>query len=369
METTEKAPDLKGFGFKLVNDEGELSVTIKGYYGEEEHVTVPGLIQGLKINKIDIEAFKGNDKVKKITVEKGITVIDNNAFEDCTELAEVELPDGLLFIHYEAFKGCKKLAKINFPESVLDIYDSAFENCEELTCVFIPKDVQHLDKDAFQGCVKLKEIAADDENLYFSTQDGVLFDKTQTILIRYPEGKKDAKYKVPDTVVDIENDAFKNCRELAAVTLPARLCGLGGDTFSGCEKLEQITVQDGNPRFITSNGVLFDKEKKKLLFYPYGRKETEYAVPAGIERIKSDAFFKCKNLKSASFPESLVMIERGAFRDCESLLSITLPEKLKGICSGAFSGCKQIKKVTLPRKTRIGRNAFEGLSAEFVYLD
>jgi len=369
METTEKSPDLKDFQFNLVNDEDDLSVNIAGYHGEDEHITIPGYVQGLKINKIDSEAFKGNDKVKRITIEKSISVIESNAFEDCSELTEIELPDGLLEIGNDAFKGCKKLSKIQFPESILTISNNAFENCEELTSVFIPKEVYRLYENTFSCCVKLKEFIVDNRNLYYSTNDGVLFNKTQDALIKYPEGKKDTSYKVPDTVIDIRAESFINCKKLIDVTLPGRFFGLCAGTFKGCENLEKVTVQDGNPIFLTIDGVLFDKKKKTLLFYPFNKKGTEYAIPDGIERIKIEAFFNCKNLETVSFPESLKMIERGAFANCENLLSITLPANLKGICAGAFCGCKQLKKVTLSRKTRIGYGAFGGLSAEFVYLD
>jgi len=367
METTEKTPDLKGFEFKLGNNEDELIVSIKGYHGENEHVIIPGYAQGLRIIRIESEAFKGNEKVKKITIEKGITVIESNVFENCSELTEVELPDGLLEICDEAFKGCKKLLKIQFPESILKIYNNSFENCEELTSVFIPKDVSRLYKTTFSGCVKLKEFNVDNENLYFSTIDGVLFNKTKDMLIKYPEGKEDINYKVPDTVTDIGEEAFINCRELVSINLPERLYGLCIGTFKGCEKLEQVTVQDGNSRFISIDGVLFDKEKKTLLFYPYNKKETVYAIPDGIERIRIEAFYNCKNLKSVIFPESIKMIEQGAFANCENLISIKLSENLKGICGCAFSGCENLQIVYLSRKTRIGHKAFEGLSAVLIY--
>ena len=369
METTEKTPDLKDFQFNLVNDEDDLSVNIAGYRGEDEHITIPGYVQGLKINKIENEAFKGNDKVKKITIKEDISVIESNAFEDCSELTEIELPDGLIKIGNEAFKGCKKLSKIQFPESLLNISNKAFENCEELTSVFIPKEVQRLYKDTFSGCVKLKEFIVDDENLYFSAIDGVLFNKTQDVLIKYPEGKNNKSYIVPDTVIDIGEESFINCKELVNITLPVRLSGLCVGTFKDCENLEKVIVQEDNPRFLTIDGVLFNKEKKALLFYPLNKKGTEYAIPDGIERIKMDAFSKCKNLISVIFPESLKMIEMEAFGGCENLLSITLPENLKGICYGAFCGCNKLQKITLSRKTRIGHGAFEGLSAEFVYID
>jgi len=372
METTNKTINLKDFELELNNDEGDLSVKITSYKGKAGYVTIPGYIQGLQVERIGMGAFKGNDKIKKITIEKGVTVIDFDAFKDCTELIEVELPDGLLEIDMCAFSKCRNLAKIRFPESVLSISYLVFEDCEKLTSVFIPKEVQDLSCDTFSGCSELKEIIVDDENLEYSTLDGILFNEAKTLLIKYPEAKKGASYIVPDTVNYIEPRAFMNCRELVTVTLPGRLCGFGlrAYTFIGSEKLEQVIAQDDNSRFITIDGVLFDKDRKTLLFYPCGKKETEYAIPAGIDRIGMEAFKSCKNLKAVTFSESLRMIEKGAFAECENLVSITLPVNLKGICGSAFTCCKQIKKVTLSRKTRIGHGAFdEGLPVEFVYID
>jgi hypothetical protein len=134
-------------------------------------------------------------------------------------------------------------------------------------------------------------------------------------------------------------------------------------------KLKEIIVDDKNPKFSTINGVLFDKRRKTMLFYPYGRKETEYAIPAGIKRINETVFKNCKNLESVIFPKSLKSIEKGAFENCENLTSITLPAGLKYIRDYAFTGCKRLKKVTLSQKTKIGHRAFDDSSVEFVYLD
>jgi len=372
MEMMEKTINLKDFDFELENDEGELSVIVRRYKGKDEHVTIPGYINGLQVKKIDFGAFKGNDKIKKITIEKGVTVIDYCAFENCTELTEVELPDGLLEICYEAFDGCGKLAKIQFPESILEIGNLAFKDCEKLTSVFIPKDVEDLGYSTFTCCSELKEIIVDDDNLEYSTIDGILFNKSKTILIKYPEGKNGYKYEVPDTVNYFENLAFLNCRELITITLPCKFNGfeISAHTFAGSQKLEQVIAQDDNPGFTTIDGVLFDKGRKTLIFYPCGKKESEYTIPDGIERIAMRAFNNCKNLKTVTFPESLRMIEKYAFADCENLTSITLPINLKGICSLAFFRCKQLKKVSLARMTRIGRKAFdEGLPIEFIYID
>jgi hypothetical protein len=239
--------------------------------------------------------------------------------------------------------------------------------------VFIPKKVYYLEDYIFDGCGKLKEIIVDDENIEFSSVDGVLFNKAQTVLIRYPEKKEGASYTVPDTVIDIEGNAFRNCKELVNVTLPRRLYSLHAGDFCGCEKLEQLIIPDGNPIYTSIDGVLFDKEQKMLLIYPQGKKETKYIIPDGIDRIKEMTFSNCKNLETIIFPESLKMIENRAFTGCENLDSITIPSGLKGICGdimfSTFDGCKQLKKITLSRKTKIGHAVFDDLSVELVYID
>ena len=315
MEITEKTINLKNFEFELENDEGELSVIVRRYNGKDEYVTIPGYINGLQVKVIDYGAFKDNVKIKKITIEKGVTVIGYHAFMNCTELIDIELPEGLLEIRGEAFNGCGKLSKIQFPESILIIGNFAFQDCDKLTSVFIPKDVYDLGDCSFTSCSELKEIIVDEDNLEYSTMDGILFNKAKTLLIKFPEAKKGVSYIVPDTVNYFYNLAFVYCRELVSITLPGSFCGfdISSSIFIGSYKLEQVIAQDDNPGFTTIDGVLFDKKLKTLLFYPRGKKETEYTIPAGIDRIAMGAFRSCKYLRSVSFPESLRIIERHAF--------------------------------------------------------
>jgi len=371
MEMTEKSINLKDFEFELENDEGELSVNVRRYNGNDEHVTIPGYINGFQVKEIGYSAFENNDKIKKIIIEKGVTVIGHNAFMNCSELTEVELPESLLKIRSEAFDGCRKLVKIQFPESIFIIDYLAFQSCEKLTSVFIPKDVQDLGDSTFANCRELKEIIVDDENLDYSVLDGILFNKAKTLLLKYPEAKNGASYIIPDTVNHFDNLAFINCKELVTVSLPKKFCCFDlRTTFSGSEKLEQVIAHDDSPAFTTIDGVLFDKEQKTLIFYPCGKKKSEYKIPDGIDRIGKYAFQSCKNLNAVTFPESLRMIEEYAFSECENLTSITLPINLKGICNYAFFRCKQLKKVSLAKKTIIRHKAFEEcLPVEFVYID
>jgi hypothetical protein len=288
-ETTKKSISskdykLKDFTLKVNNRSDDPSLTILEYKGKDAHVTIPGYIKDLQIKKIGKDAFSNNTDIKKITIKQGVTFIENTAFGDCTELTDVELPDGLLKIGNEAFFGCKKLAKIRFPESLLSIGSHAFIGCEELTSIFIPKKVQYLGGNKFSecslDCSRLKEIVVDDGNNKFSSLDGVLFNKAKTLLIKYPEGKEDASYRVPDTVISIKDRAFNCCKNLIAVTFPEKFLSLPAGIFSGCKRLKKVTLS------------------QKTKIEPYAFLDSSVKYVTGIDKITLKKMRKKENAKS-----------------------------------------------------------------------
>jgi len=265
METTE-------YHYKLLNYHLEFddymcsSIIIKShksYDKKEDQLTIPGYIRGLQVKKIGENAFQEDNIIKKIIFEKGITTIESYAFFNCSKLTEIELPEGLLEIKSWAFAFCENIEKIHFPESILGISSCVFTNCKKLTSVFIPKGLIDLCSDTFSDCSNLKEIIVDEENLEYSSLDGVLFNKEKTVLVEYPAGKKDKNYIVPDTVIGIESAAFIDCNKIITITLPGSLLDLLTCAFLGCDKLEKIIVQEDNYRFKDIDGVLFDKSQKK----------------------------------------------------------------------------------------------------------
>ena len=78
-----------------------------------------------------------------------------------------------------------------------------------LTSVTIPDSVTTIGEAAFGGCFSLIAITVDALNSsYSSSADGVLFNKSQTTLIQYPEGKA-AGYTIPSSVTSIGDDALR----------------------------------------------------------------------------------------------------------------------------------------------------------------
>ena len=152
--------------------------------------------------------------------------------------------------------GCDKSANgaITIPSKidgkpVTSIGDGAFYNCTSLTSITIPNSITSIGKNSFITCWSLTNINVASGNNYFSSKDGILFNKDKTTLIRYPEGSKRAVYSIPSTVRNIGEDAF-SYSNLKSITIPDSVTSIGSWAFTYCDSLTSITI----PSSVTSIG-------------------------------------------------------------------------------------------------------------------
>ena len=108
--------------------------------------------------------------------------------------------------------------------------------------VTIPNSVTAIGKDALYDCSGLTDIMVLSNNQNYTSKNGVLFNKDKTVLIQYPQGKKDACYIIPNGVTTIGNDAFRGCTGLTDITIPNSVSTIGEYAFAACDNIEKVTA-------------------------------------------------------------------------------------------------------------------------------
>ncbi len=275
-------------------------VTIEGYHGSDTDIVIPSSIE-----------------------EYPVTSIGNLAFEYCGGLTSITIPDGVTWIGDRAFYECSGLTSITIPDSVTSIGYGAFGHCSGLTSINV-----------------------DGNNNYYSSQDGILFNKTKTEIICYPSGKTATSYTIPDSVTSIGDRAFDGCDGLTSITIPDSVTSIGESAFSGCSGLTSITIPDG----VTSIG--------HDAFYKCSGL-TSITIPDSVTNIGDRAFYECSGLTSITIPDGVTSIGDYAFYDCRGLTSITLSNSVTSIVDSAFHGCSGLTSITIPDSvTSIGNRVF-----------
>ena len=292
---------------------------------------------------------------------KPVTSIGNGAFWGCTGLTSITIPNSVTSIGGEAFRGCTGLTSITIPNSVTSIGDYAFYKCTGLTSITIPNSVTSIGDLAFEDCTGLTSINVASDNNYYSSNNGVLFNKKKTALIRYPEGKSQTSYTIPNSVTRIGYGAFRGCTGLTSITIPNSVTSIASWAFDGCTGLTSINVASGNNYYSDNNGVLFNKKKTELIRYPEGKSQTSYTIPNSVTSIGKGAFGYCTGLTSITLGNSVTSIGGYAFEYCTGLTSITIPNSVTSIGDSAFSRCTGLTSITLGNSvTSIGDCAFSG---------
>ncbi|MCX4317977.1 MAG: leucine-rich repeat domain-containing protein, partial [Lachnospiraceae bacterium] len=335
--------------------------------------------------------FQGRYDIKKAVVEEGVTSIGNSMFSGCYMLTEISLPNSLTSIGNFAF--CESSIKsLTIPEEVTSIGLGAFED-SDLIRISIPAKVASMDA-PFRMCCDLSFIEVDKNNMNYSSQDGVLFDKSQSTLFCYPPKKAGESYGIAKSVKKIEDWAFLDCRSLKNIYIPEGLTEIGegafadcthlrnvklpknmekitDSIFSGCSSLEDISI----PEHVTSIGdsSFYDCISLKNIVLPTGVKQIgsyafsdcinlkEVIIPQSVTRIREDAFCRCRSLTDILLPQKIEELEEEIFYECRSLCGIAIPENVKSIGYNAFAGCENLADITLPESvTSIGSGAFGG---------
>ena len=278
--------------FKIANDE----LTISG----------TGAMTNFTSGSTPWNAFLS--KIKKVTVEDGITAIGNNSFANAVNLSDVSLPSSLTSVGTYAFSSCGKLTSIDIPDSTADIGMYAFNGCTGLTEITFSGSIGAM---AFNNCSALKTATAE-------------------------EGVK-----------TIGTMAFNNCSSLETLNLPKSLEKFDTTAFNGCSAVKKITVKDGGI-YSVQNGLLCEGTK---IIYAVPSTSGALVIPEGITEIGASVFAQNKNITSVTFPSTLKTIGNAAFSGSGISGVLNLSKNITSYGAQCFQACSGITEVNFETNT------------------
>ena len=404
-----------------------------------------------RVTDLGAEAFKGCVRLTQISFPASLTVIGDNAFEstklssvtfaekgNLTEigasaftklpLASLKFPASLQTIGESAFYQNQSLTSVEFAADGADltIGDYAFQKCEKLESIAIPKNVVGIGEGVFLDCKKLASVTVDENNQYFVTNDGLLFDKGYTRLLFYPAGKT-GTLTLPEQMTSIGAGVFKGNESLTGIVIPENVTFIGKEAFMNCENLETVEFLTGGTQeeLILEEGVFhwchaltsvvnFPDRVKKIpdRFMQGTNKVTEFVIPDSVESIGMMAFWATP-FETVTIPASVTFIGLGAFGSNpagvttsmtivfeegdkplslenakvgpgtsalsnnygvfeynERLTSVTLPKRLTNISNKMFQYCSALTQITIPSGViSVGLDPFKGSAVESVIFE
>ena len=244
-----------------------------------------------------------------------VTGIGDHAFEMCTGLTSVTLPEGLTTIGVNAFCNCGNLPSVVIPSSVTDIGNYAFANCANLELVKVWASVPPtLGTGAFDNnkssgrTIKVLKDCILGYQIQWSSYSGSIEgfedftinniwyryrNASELKVIRKPNNEKytgtiDIPASVENCLVTvIADEAFDQCPDLTAVTLPNSLKIIGNNAFNGCTGLTAIDIPGGvtdieTNAFYDCTSLAFVKVNAPTPPTLYGN-ETFKNAPAGLK--------------------------------------------------------------------------------------
>jgi hypothetical protein len=310
-----------GFVYELEGD----NARILFYYGDSDKVDFPSDIDGHKVTKIGsddtpeeessekeyfLEMYSSapNKSIEEITIPDTVTEMGYFCFRYYKSLKNIKLSNSLKEISYQGFYHCDSLKSIVIPSGVETIKDDAFADCKQLSSVKLSDSVKNIGYGAF-GNTALKSL-----HITKNVSSIKLWETSQ----HFFDGNDISRYV----------HAFQNT------------------------PITNITVDKANESYSAKNGVLYNKKKTKLLYYPIAKKAKKFTVPKTVEKISKKAFYGNSKLSKIQFKSNKLKTINGCFEGCTSLKSINLPKSVKNIEAYSFYGCKNLKKITIPKSIK-----------------
>ena len=371
--------------------EGNFIARLVKYKGYSESVSVPTVIitdsAEYTVIYVNKKAFSENRRIKTVKLPNTLRGFGERAFENCTSLESIVIPDSVDRISESMFSGCSSLKSVEFspsieyimngafgrsglefvalPKTVTSIYDFAFAECENLKLVYIPETVVKNEYYAFVDCTNATIYCAAAKQPETWKE---LWNEDGGTVVWGHSVPADSTFELKFATKSDGTAAVTEClSESSSVEVPMMVMvdssayfvtSITGQPFFNCRNLSSINVDSENKIFASVDGVLYNKEKTKLIVCP-PKKTGTVTIPNTVTSIETMAFTGCEDLQSVEIPNSVTEIGGWAFSGCAGLESISIPNSVTSIGDAAFRRCLGLTEITIPKSVvNMGSDVF-----------
>lgn len=312
-----------------------------GYKALAANINIEHLVLPENIKKIYPKAFFNCINLCSITLPRNIENIGMCAFEGCSLLKKIEILDGLNYTVVDGMlidKVNKKVLRVenDNSKSTIKIVNNVSTICKKAfdyspaKCISIPNSINMIEENAFFFTQSLERFEVASNNRNYRAIDGVLHNQTASLLVKYPQGRKDIAYYLEDTVEEIGIQAFSFVQNLQNVTFTGNLKRIGNKAFEYCISIENILLSE-NIEIIGDKAFQYCESMRSIL------------LSRNMKEIGDCAFYNCVSLETINIPRSVKKIGNFAFANCKKLKTIMIQDNISFIGDGAFVGCEKVE--------------------------
>lgn len=210
-----------------IKDIENKTAQIVAYQGEEKDIVIPEEIDGYKVIAI---------RTHNTYMDDGDgTGVHFPVFENNIET--ITIPKTIEFIGFEG-------ADVSDFSDYADKYYEVKTDKGKITFGETPSTNNYIVYGVMSSLYlpSLKAFIVDEENKYFSSKDGVLYDKDRKVLINYPRDKQDESFKTPETVEGILDRAFELNENLQKLTITSNVTKLGKNVFRTTPSYNEVLI-------------------------------------------------------------------------------------------------------------------------------
>lgn len=278
-------------------------VEINKYLGNNQDLIIPGKLDGKKVLRLGSYLYKektGNSGEDKIC--RSIWLYKDKGKK--TKIKTIEFPEHLQMIS-------------------ADSEDSWYGNNESWYYDYGTNP-------------SLEYIKVHKNNRYYSSENGLLYNKDKSVLLYVPANhkaktisvnentekalqlmsKNTVTVKIPEKLTDFcekgkpdklayidSVDEYENISHFASYSNEFQ-----NATELYADKLESFMVDKNNKKYSSEDGVLYNKNKTVLLAYPSNKKDNTYKMPDSVTTVSHILLNAIKNLETIEFSENIKTI-------------------------------------------------------------